>query len=58
MSGGTYNNVICHSYNVTIANPKPSYAYEVVRNEWNDGGMVDNANVVGGKRKRVAKSYE
>jgi len=47
---------------VNINNPpttrKPSYSYEMVNEDvWNDGGIVDSTNIVGGKRKRVAKSY-
>ena len=57
--GGGANN----TYNVNINNPpttrKPSYSYEMVNEDvWNDGGIVDSANIVGGKRKRVAKSYD
>jgi hypothetical protein len=58
IKGGNNNTYNVNIHNNVTVHPRPSYAYEVVTDEWNDGGMVDNGNVVNGKRRRIAKSYE
>jgi len=53
IEGGSHNTYNVNIHNNAAVHPRPSYAYEVVNDEWNDGGMVDNANVVNGKRRTL-----